>query len=367
MIQVMLPGKTLLSMEDTLLFKMSFFFIAKRRISKEDTPLVIAEIGINHNGNLRQAIRIADSAIESGAELIKHQTHIVEDEMIGEAKKIKPGNSNKNIYEIIKNSSLSEQDEYLLMRHVQKKGKIFISSPFSKAAVDRLVKFNVPAFKIGSGECNNYPLIEYISRFKKPVILSTGMNSVNTIKPSVKILKKNKIKFALLHCTNIYPTPHKLVRLNCMRELKKNFPDAIIGLSDHTEDLYCSYAALGLGASIIEKHFTDTKKRNGPDISSSMDKDELKSLISASKAIHAAISYKGKKRPLKEEEKTIKFAYASVVTIKTIMKGDKFSKKNLWVKRPGNGDFLAKDFNYLLGKKAKKNIKANVFLKRKDV
>ena len=253
------------------------------------------------------------------------------------------------------------------MRHIQKRGRIFISSPFSRAAVDRLVKFKVPAFKIGSGECNNYPLIEYICKFKKPVILSTGMNSIETIKPAVKILKKNKIKFALLQCTNIYPTPYKLVQLNCMKELRKNFPEAVIGLSDHTKDLYCSYAALGLGASIIEKHFTDSKKRKGPDISSSMDKDELKSLISASRAIHDAISFKGKKKPLKEEVKTIKFAYASVVTIKQIRKGEKFSLKNLWVKRPGNGDFLAKDFNSLLGKKAKKNIKANVLLKRNDV
>ena len=354
-------------MGDIHLFKKMSFYIGKRKVGSKNLPLIIAEIGINHNGSLKEAMRIADTAINSGAEVIKHQTHIVDDEMIGEAKKIKPGNSNNNIFEIMENSSLSEEDEYLLMRHIQKKGRIFISSPFSRAAVDRLAKFKVPAFKIGSGECNNYPLIEYICRFKKPVILSTGMNSIETIKPAVKILKKNKIKFALLQCTNIYPTPYKLVQLNCMRELKKNFPEAIIGLSDHTKDLYCSHAALGLGASIIEKHFTDTKKRKGPDISASMDKTELKSLISASKAIHDALSYKGKKKPLREENKTIKFAYASVVTIKSIKKGEKLSMKNLWVKRPGNGDFLAKKFKNLLGKRAKRDISQNVFLKRRDV
>ncbi len=343
------------------------FFLDKRKIGSNNIPLIIAEIGINHNGKLQEAIRIADSAINAGAEVIKHQTHIVDDEMINEAKKIKPGNSDKSIFKIMKNSSLSEKDEYFLMRHIQKRGRIFISSPFSRAAVDRLVKFKVPAFKIGSGECNNYPLIEYISKFKKPVILSTGMNSIKTIKPAVNILRKNKINFALLQCTNIYPTPYKLVQLRCMKELKESFPEAVIGLSDHTKDLYCSYAALGLGASIIEKHFTDSKKRRGPDISSSMDKVELKSLISASKAIFEAISYKGKKKPLKEESKTIKFAYASVVTIKPISKGEKFSKRNLWVKRPGNGDFLAKEFNNLIGKKAKKEISANVFLKKNDV
>lgn len=354
-------------MEGTPRFKVMSFYLGKRKIGDNCIPLIIAELGINHNGNLKEAIKIADSAINAGAEVIKHQTHIVDDEMIAEAKKIKPGNSNKSIFNIMKNSSLSEKDEYILMRHIQKRGRIFISSPFSRAAVDRLVKFKVPAFKIGSGECNNYPLIQYICRFKKPVILSTGMNSIETVKPAVKILNRNKIKFALLQCTNIYPTPYKLVQLNCMKELRKNFPEAVIGLSDHTKDLYCSYAALGLGASIIEKHFTDSKERKGPDISSSMDKDELRSLISASRAIHDAISFKGKKKPLREEVKTIKFAYASVVTIKEISKGEKFSLKNLWVKRPGNGDFLAKDLNILLGKKAHKNIKANVFLKRNDV
>ena len=194
---------------------MKKFKIKSRIVDHKSDPLVIAELGINHNGSLDLAIHLADKAISSGAEVIKHQTHVIEDEMSNEAKKKIPGNSKKNIYEIIKKNSLNENDEKKLMDYVVKKKSIFISTPFSRKAVDRLVSYNVPAFKIGSGECNNYPLIEYIASFKKPIILSTGMNSVSSIKPAVRILRKKKIPYALLHCTNIYPTPPSLNKIKC--------------------------------------------------------------------------------------------------------------------------------------------------------
>ena len=278
------------------------FKIGKRLIGDKYPPVVIAELGINHNGSLDLAIAIAESAIKSGAEIIKHQTHVVEDEMIPYAKKIKPGNSKKSIYEIISKCALNEKDEKKLMRHIKSLKAIFISTPFSRAAANRLQKFNIPAFKIGSGECNNYPLIEHVAKFKKPIILSTGMNSIEQIKPAVKIFRKYKTKFALLHCTNIYPTPPKLVRLNCIHELKKNFKDAVVGLSDHTTSNFTSYGALALGAKIIEKHYVDDKLRKGPDISCSMDPNDLKDLIRGSKDIFKAI-YPGKKELLKKKQK----------------------------------------------------------------
>ena len=342
------------------------FFLGKRKIGDNSLPLIVSEIGINHNGSLKEAIRIADSAINSGAEVIKHQTHIIDDEMISEAKKIKPGNSNKSIFNIMRSSSLSEKNEYLLMRHIQKRGRIFISSPFSRAAVDRLVKFKVPAFKIGSGECNNYPLIEYICKFKKPIILSTGMNTINQIRESVRIIEKYKISYALMHTTNLYPTPYNLIRLNALKEMKKTFPRAVIGLSDHTGDNYTSLAAIAMGASIIEKHFVDSKKtRKGPDIPASIDFFQLRDLIDGAKKIK--ISLGGKKKPVKEEFSTMKFAFASVVSTKNIKKGSTLNKDNIWVKRPGTGAFLAKDFKKLLGKKAKRNIKLNTQIKKKDI
>ena len=331
-------------------------------IGDDRPPVIIAEIGINHNGSIDAAIAIADSAIKSGAQIIKHQTHIVEDEMSEEAKRVIPGNADISIYEIIKKCALNEKDEKKLMNYVLQKKRIFISTPFSRAAADRLNKFGVPAFKIGSGECNNYHLIKYICKFKKPIILSTGMNSIDSIKPSVKIIKKAKIPLALLHCTNIYPTPAKLVRLNCINQLKKAFPSCVVGISDHTENNDSSLGAVALGAKIVEKHFIDNKKKKGPDISCSMDPRELKELIFASKTIFKARG--GQKVPLKEEKKTIAFAFASVVSTKEINVGEHLSKENIFVRRPGGGDFKIKDLTKLYGKIAKKKIKNNTQIRK---
>lgn len=346
---------------------MTQFKIGSRKVGVGAEPLIIAELGINHNGSLDEAISLADKAIKAGAEVIKHQTHIPYDEMSHHAKKIIPLNAKINIFDLISKCSLSEKKEKMLMNYIKSKKKIFISTPFSRAAADRLAKFNIPAFKIGSGECNNYPLIEHICKYKKPIILSTGMNSIASVSISVKIIEKYKIPYALLHCTNLYPTPAKLVRLNCMLQLKEAFPKAVIGLSDHTTNNYSSYAALGLGASIIEKHYTDTKKRKGPDISASMDRVEFSNLLTASKTIFQNLKNNKKKNAAKEEKPTMKFAFASVVSIKNIKKGEKFSKKNIWVKRPGTGTYLAKDFIKIINKKAARNIKNDCFISKKDI
>jgi len=328
--------------------------ISGRKIGKKYNPLIIAEIGINHGGNINIAKKMVDSALRAGVEIIKHQTHIVDDEMSPEAKKVKPGNSDKSIYEIMKSCSLSFEEENELKDYVEKQNMIFISTPFSRSAVDRLVKMDVPAFKIGSGECNNYPLIEYICKFKKPVILSTGMNDIKSIKKAVKIFKKNKIDFALLHTTNLYPTPFNLVRLGGMQEIMKEFPGVPVGLSDHTVNNLASYAALSLGASIIERHFTDHMEREGPDIICSMDEENCRELIENSKIIKSMLG--GEKKAAKEEDITINFAFSTVVSIEDIKKGEKLSKKNIWVKRPGTGEIKAEFYNTVLGKTSTQNI-----------
>jgi N-acetylneuraminate synthase len=341
------------------------FKIGKLTLDSKTSPLVIAEIGINHNGSLDRAINIADSAISSGAEIIKHQTHIVDEEMSEEAKKAIPGNSKLSIYEIMKSCSLSEIEEKKLMNYVKNRKKIFISSPFSVAAADRLGRFNVPAFKIGSGECNNYHFIQHICKFKKPIILSTGMNSIDSIKRSVEIIKKNRIPLALLHCTNIYPTPPNLVRLDCIRQLKEAYPWCQVGISDHTATNHTSLAAVALGARIIEKHFVDSKKVSGPDVSCSMDPGELKDMINGSKIIFEARG--GIKKPLKEEKVTINFAFASVCASTEIEPGQILTKKNICLKRPGNGYYKINDFIKILGRKTKNLIKKNTQIKRKDL
>jgi len=334
--------------------------ILDRDIGVNYDPLIIAEIGINHGGDLKIAKEMIDSAKRAGVEIIKHQTHIVEDEMSPEAKKVIPGNSNKSIYQIMDECSLNFNDELALKEYVEKNNMIFISTPFSRAAVDRLVDFDVPAFKIGSGECNNYPLIEYICKFKKPVIMSTGMNSIDSVNKSVQILRENNIDFALLHTTNLYPTPFNLVRLGGMQELMKNFPGVPVGLSDHTVNNLSSYAAISLGASIIERHYTDNMNRIGPDIVCSMDEENCRLLIKNSKTIKSMLG--GKKEPAKEEKVTIDFAFATIVSIKDINDGDILSEDNIWVKRPGTGEIKAEFYKDVLGKKAKKDIKKGIHL-----
>jgi N-acetylneuraminate synthase len=251
------------------------------------------------------------------------------------------------------------------MDHIKKRGAIFLSTPFSRAAIDRLVKFDVPAFKIGSGECNNYPLIKYLAKFKKPVILSTGMNSIETIKPSVEILRNANIPFALLHCTNVYPTPPELVRLGAIKALKDAFPDAVVGLSDHTTSNYTCLGAVALGASILERHFTDSMDRPGPDIACSMDPNSLTDLIIGSKTLFSARG--GEKIPVKAEDPTIAFAFASVVAIKNIEKGEILTEDNIWLKRPGGGAFTAKDYDNLIGKKVVEGISIGTRLKKEHL
>lgn len=328
--------------------------IEGREIGHGCKPIVIVEIGINHEGSLNLAFQMVDAAYSSGAEVIKHQTHVVEDEMSGEAKTIIPANADVSIYEIMESCALDEEDEIKLKNYVESKGMIFISTPFSRAAADRLERMNVGAYKIGSGECNNYPLIEHIASFGKPMIVSTGMNDISSVRKTVNILEKYNIQYALLHTTNLYPTPSHLVRFGAMTELQREFPNAVIGLSDHTTSNLACFGAVALGASVLERHFTDSMDRNGPDIINSMDPEALKELINGS--VELAKMRGGRKEAAKEEQVTIDFAFASVVSIRAITKGEQLTKDNIWVKRPGTGDISAEKFPTVLGKIATQNI-----------
>ena len=339
--------------------------ISNRKIGPNHNPLLIAEIGINHNGSLDEAKKIVDAAVFAGIEVIKHQTHVVEDEMSPEAHKVIPGNSDKSIYQIMEECALCEDDEIALKEYVEQKGCIFISTPFSRAAADRLERMGVEAYKIGSGECNNLPLLDHVSDFGKPMIISTGMNSLESVHQTVSFLKKKNAEFALLHTTNLYPTPNNLVRLGAMEVLMNEFPDLIIGLSDHTVSNHACFGAVALGASILERHFTDTMTREGPDIICSMDPIQAKDLIEGANILFSQRG--GSKEPAKEEQVTIDFAFATVVSIADISIGDTFTKENLWVKRPGTGEILAAEYQNILGKKANKFIPNNTHLRKEDI
>jgi N-acetylneuraminate synthase len=326
---------------------------------------VIAEIGINHEGTLQTAKEMVDAAHRAGVEVVKHQTHVVSDEMSAAAKKVIPGNATVSIYEIMERCALSEEDEWELMRYVQSKGMIFISTPFSRAAADRLQRMDVPGFKIGSGECNNHPLIHHIAAWGKPMIISTGMNDLVSVRKAVDIVKSYGTPLALMHTTNLYPTPDYLVRLGAMQQMMEAFPGIPVGLSDHTLGNEACYAAVALGACLLERHFTDHMSRLGPDIICSMDEHACGELIRNSKRIHSMLG--GQKQPAKEEQVTIDFAFATVVTIKPVKAGEFFSKDNLWVKRPGTGPILAEHFDDIIGKKAKSDLASDTHIDWNDI
>lgn len=224
---------------------------------------------------------------------------------------------------------------------------------------------NVPAYKIGSGECNNYPLIKHIAKKGKPVILSTGMNTIESIRKAVAIFREYNVPYALMHCTNIYPTPPELVRLEAVRELQAEFPYAVVGLSGHTLGNYACLGAVALGADILERHFTDSMSREGPDIVCSMDPQALSELITGSALLHKMRG--GRKGIVKEEQPTINFAYATVVTIKPVKKGEKFTEDNIWVKRPGTGEILAEFYDEVIGRVATEDIATDQLLAYRQV
>lgn len=337
--------------------------LASREIGPEFPPLTIAEIGINHEGSYEKAIRMVDDAASAGCECVKFQSHVIEDEMI--PNDVVPGNATESIWEIMKRCALSEQEEYRLKEYVESKGLIYLCTPFSRAAAVRLEKMGVVAYKIGSGECNNYPLISHIASYGKPVILSTGMNNLETIAPAVNVLRRSRIPFALLHCTSMYPTPYEKVRLGALQALAQKFPDAVVGLSDHSLGNYTCFAAVALGASILEKHFTSDKSWPGPDVPISLDPLELRGLIEGTKAIHAALG--GTKDILPEEQPTIDFAYACVVSLRDIRAGEPLTTENIWVKRPGTGEIKAVHFESLLGKSVRRAVRRNAQLTWADL
>lgn len=340
-------------------------YLLNRIFGKFSKPLIVPEIGINHFGSLANAKKMVDEIKNAGAEIVKVQIHIPEEEMSKEADSIKPGNSNKSIYSVISKNCLSLENEKKLKNYIESKKLIYLATPFSFKAVDWLINNKVKIIKIGSGECNNLPLVDYIASFKRPIILSTGMNNLDTVAKSVKLIEKRKIPYALLHCVNLYPTDYKLARLKRILDLGKKFRKATIGYSDHTIGNLISISALSLGAKIVEKHFRLDKHKKGPDISCSMNKNDLKNLIQDSNRIYQALS--SKKKELKEENITKKFAFHSVVSKIDILKNTKFSCKNLTTKRPGIGDFPANKIKFLKNKFARHFIPKNTLIKKKHV
>lgn len=341
------------------------FYIGDIQVGGTAGPLVIPEIGINHNGDLEVAKEMVRSARRAGARLIKHQTHIVEDEMAGEAKKVIPGNADISIYEIMSRCALNEEEEREMKRYTEELGMVFLSTPFSRAAAERLEDMGVKAYKIGSGEMNNYPLLDHVASFGKPMIVSTGMNDLKSIDKAVNVLERRGVDYALMHTTNLYPTRPDQIRLGAMQEMMKAFPHVPVGLSDHSLNNNACKAAMALGAKVVERHYTDRMDRVGPDIVCSMDEEELKDLLQAAREIPQMLG--GKKEALEDEQVTIDFAFATAVTIAPVAAGERFTRENLWVKRPGTGEIPAEEYEQILGKRSNVDLEKDVQLQRKMI
>jgi sialic acid synthase SpsE len=345
--------------------KLPSMTIGNRRVGYLEKPLIITEIGINHFGSFQKAMRLVDLAAESGAEIIKVQLHNASAEMSEHAKSVKPGNANVSIYEVINENSLDFVQEEKLRNYIFDHGLLYAATPFSREAVDFLKDQDADAIKIGSGEADHQPLIDLVCQLEKPIIMSTGMQSINSIAPSVDLIRTHKLPFALLHCTNLYPMPPKLARLEGIRELMKFYPDAVAGYSDHAEGNLVSYAALGIGAAIIERHFVESLEDSGPDVSASVDPRLLKELISSSTVIGSARG--GSKYRSAEEEVTYNFARSSVISTRLIKAGDVFSWDNTWATRPGTGEIPVDMINSVIGKRSQKNLPANEQIKWADL
>ena len=319
---------------------------------------IIAEAGVNHNNKINLAFKLVDAAKSSGADAIKFQVFKTENYVSRKAPlaKYQKKNSNKsNQFDMIKNLELSETNLKKIMHYCKKKKIIFLASPFDQWGLSFLIRNNVKIIKIPSGEINNIFFLKKISQYKKNVILSTGMSKMTEVKRAVNILISSKIKksqITILQCNSEYPTPIKDLNLNVLKTFKEKF-NLKIGLSDHTKSIYPPIVAVSLGAKVIEKHLTLNTNSPGPDHKASVNPKDFKLM---SKLIRLTESSLGsyEKKPSKSETKNIKIARKSVFALRTIKRGDKFSTKNICLKRPAFG-IQAENFEKLLGKRSKKD------------
>lgn len=306
--------------------------------------LIIAEAGVNHNGSIEIAKQLVDKAIEAGVDVIKFQTFKAEKLVSKSAKQAEY--QKKNIgskiddsqYNMLKILELSKQDHHELMTYCKERGIQFFSTAFDMDSIDFLHTLNLGLWKIPSGEITNYPYLKKIAQYHEPVILSTGMCEIDDISAAMNVLLSNGVKrdqITILHCNTEYPTPFEDVNLSAIQQIKDEFQVAV-GYSDHTKGIEVPIAAVALGATVIEKHFTLDCHMAGPDHKSSLEPNELKEMVSAIRHIEQALG-DGHKTVSPSEQKNIAVARKSIIAACPIKKGEILSEQNMTVKRPGTG------------------------------
>jgi N,N'-diacetyllegionaminate synthase len=321
---------------------------------------IIAEAGVNHNGSLKLAKQLIDVASEAGADAVKFQTFKTENLVSTNAQKAEYQKQNMNDddnsqYNMLKKLELDIDTHKELIDYCKQKNIMFLSTPFDHDSIELLDNLGLEIFKIPSGEITNLPYLQKIGKLKKQVILSTGMATMDEIKDALDVLLEAgtiKENITILHANTMYPTPMEDVNLNAMLSIQKEF-DIKIGYSDHTLGIEVDIAAVALGASVIEKHFTLDKNMQGPDHKASLEPDELKAMVKAIRNIELALG-NGIKKPSKSETPNIQIARKSIVAKRDIQKGERFTEENITVKRPGTGISPMK-WDNVIGSKALKD------------
>lgn len=326
---------------------------------KKNKTIIIAEAGVNHNGNISLALKLVDIAAKSKADYVKFQSFIASElvqKKLGLAKYQKENLKNiKSQYNLLKRLELSELDHLKILKRCKKRKIKFLSSPFDIKSIQLLKKLNMTLFKIPSGEITNIPYLKKIGSLKKKIILSTGMASIKEIKKAIKILISSGTKkknITVLHCSTEYPAKLENLNLLSIPLIKKKF-NIDVGYSDHSLGLIASFTAVALGAKVIEKHFTLNKKLTGPDHKASLSPNELKDLVRGIRNVEKSMGSKIKK-PSKIELENLKFVRKYIVAKKKIFKGERFTDRNITTKRALKG-IPASEWNMVLKKKAKKN------------
>ncbi|MBK87060.1 MAG: N-acetylneuraminate synthase [Flavobacteriaceae bacterium] len=325
--------------------------------------IIIAEAGVNHNGDLKLAKKLVLAAKDAGADIVKFQSFTAENLATHYADKAKYQKSTtkkkESHFEMLKKLELTKENHFLLKRFCKNKKIEFLSSAFDTEGLDFLYKMRLKRFKIPSGEITNFPYLKKVAKFNKETILSTGMSSLEEIKESLGVLRKNGLsnnKITIMQCNTEYPTPLKDINLRAMSEMRTIFGTKI-GYSDHSDSLIAPSFAVTLGAEIIEKHLTLDKKLSGPDHAASLVPNEFKEMVKNIRIAEIALGKKIKK-PTMSEKKNIAIVRKSIVAKKDITKGDIFTEKNITTKRPAMGISPMK-WDNIIGKKSKKNFKVD--------
>ncbi len=343
--------------------------IGDKLIGKSKQVFIIAEAGVNHNGKEKLALKLVDEAYEAGADAVKFQTFEANQVVIESAPMAEYQVKNLGIREsqfaMIKKLELSKNAHRAVAEHCRKRGILFLSTPHGGfESVDFLSKLGVPAFKIGSGDLTNLPLLAYAAKFKKPMIISTGMAKLKEVKEAIRCIRdKGNHKIIVLQCTTNYPCSLDEVNLRAMPAMGKEL-NVPVGYSDHTLGTHVAVMAAILGACMIEKHFTLDKKMSGPDHVASLDPGELKEMVRQIRSVPLVLG-NSLKKPAKSEKQYIPLVRKSIVSEKDIFCGEIFTKSNISIKRPGTG-IAPRYFDKILGKKAKRDIKRDRLLLKND-